>query len=263
VAVLAVLTVAFAIWAWGGSDSGDDDGDARDRMSATTEASPTAPTTTLRPGTEDEPLRILVAGDSLMGWIAPALEDELADAPVEVIDDWKGSTGLARPDYFDWPARLAEDVATHDPDVVIVGFGGNDTQPLTTPGGVITRDDPAWQVEYQRRVAEVLDAVEGPGRTLWWVGLPLTERDNIEALRPAIAGAVRAELADRPWTRFVDSLQVLAPDGTYQVTLPGPDGEPVRVRADDGVHPSPGGGRMLVASFVDDLRDERGLSPAG
>ena len=35
----------------------------------------------------------------------------LAEDPVEVIDDWKGSTGLVRPDFFDWPARIEHDMA--------------------------------------------------------------------------------------------------------------------------------------------------------
>lgn len=191
--------------------------------------------------------------------VAPALESALAGQPVEIIDDWKGSTGLARPDYFDWPARLAEDVEAHDPDVVVLGFGGNDSQNLTTDEGVIVRGEPAWQEEYRRRVAEVLDIVEAPGRTVWWVGMPLTQADALEASRPAITGAVRDELADRPWATYVDTVEVLTPDGTYVVSLPGPDGEEVRVRAADGVHPSVGGGELIVASLLDALRAQRGL----
>lgn len=259
VAFLSFATVALLVSMIGdGDDGGDGGGDAAEDASVA-ERRPTETTTTLRVPTPEEPLRILVVGDSLVGWIAPALEAELAGEPYELVDDWKGSSGLVRTDFFDWPARVAEDVAAHDPEVVVAGFGGNDAQNLLVDGELLERGTPAWQAEYQRRVASVLDAIEGPGRTVYWIELPLTELPGLEAVRPAITDAVRAEAEERPWVHVVDTLEVLTPDGTYTVFVPGPDGEPLRVRADDGVHPSVGGGQLIVASFIDDLRAERGL----
>lgn len=235
---------------------------ARDDEEAAAPPTPTttpATTTTLRPATAEDPLRILVAGDSLVGWVPEGLNGALDGEPVEVIDAWKGSSGLARPDYYDWPAEMARLVDEHDPDVIVVGFGGNDTQSLVVGDRVIERGEPEWEEEYARRVDQVLDAAEGTGRTLWWIGLPLSDRDNVEELRPAIIGAVTAELESRPWAHFVDASKILSPDGVYRVTLTGPDGEEVRVRADDGIHLSPTGGRMVVDSFLDEVRAERGL----
>lgn len=228
----------------------------------TVPATSTTTTIPLRPASQADPLRILVAGDSLVGWIPAALEAEFAGRPVEVIDEWKGSSGLARPDFFDWPAQMADMVEIHDPDVIVVGFGGNDTQSLVTDGEVIQRGDPKWEVEYARRVGQVLDAAHRPGRTLWWIGLPLSQRDNVEALRPAITAAITGELAARPWTRYVDASAALAPDGVYRVTVSGPDGEEVRIRADDGIHLSPEGGRMIVEEFLSDLESERAIPAA-
>jgi hypothetical protein len=257
VAAVAVVVVAAA----GLRSARDGDGDGGGRKAVAEPSGTTAPTTstTLRHATERRPLRILVVGDSLVGWIPKALDEALAGRPAEVIDAWKGSSGLARPDFYDWPAELARLVDEHDPDIVVVGFGGNDTQSLVSDDGVLQRGDPAWEVEYGRRVGQVLDAAEGPGRTLWWIGLPLSQRDNVEALRPVITRAIDEELSTRPWARFVDAAEVLSPDGSYQVMLPGPDGEPVRVRADDGIHLSPAGGRMVVDAFLGDLEAERGL----
>jgi hypothetical protein len=257
--VLTIVTVLVIGASLVDGDDGGSDAAAPDASPSTTAASTTT-TIAYRAPSAAEPLRILVAGDSLVGWIAPALEAELAGQPVQVIEDWKGSSGLVRPDFFDWPARIEADVAEHDPEVVIVGFGGNDAQNLLVDGELLERGSPGWQEEYQRRVAEVLDLVEGPGRTLYWIGMPLTEATGIEEVRPAIAGAVEAEVAERPWAHAVDTMDVLAPDGTYQVFLPGPDGEEVRVRADDGVHPSPEGGRFIVRSFLDEVLAERGLT---
>ena len=52
---------------------------------------------------------------------------------VDVELDYVVSSGLARPDFHDWPAHLRDTLRTSDPDIVIVTFGGNDAQGLTEP----------------------------------------------------------------------------------------------------------------------------------
>ena len=179
--------------------------------------------------------------------------------PVQVIDDWKGSTGLVRPDFFDWPARIEQDMAEHDPDVVVLGFGGNDTQNLTTDDGILQLGTPEWEAEYQRRIGEVLDLIEAPGRTVYWIGLPLTTSDAIETLRPVLSRALRAEAKDRPWVHLIDTRDALAPDGTFTSQLPGDDGELVTTMAPDQIHPSLEGGVRIVREFLPQLREERKL----
>lgn len=256
-ACLCIATVLVVSWALGGG--GDDGRSGSEEVAA--EATTTS-TLAVRVPTAAEPLRVLVAGDSLVGWIAPALEQELpAGDPVEVIDDWKGSTGLVRTDFFDWPARLTEDMAEHDPDVVILGFGGNDTQGFTLDDGTVLQlGTPEWAAEYQRRIGQILDIIEAPGRTVYWIGMPLTRSEPIEQLRPVLIDAVEAELASRPWARLVDTRDALAPDGTFTSQLPGDDGQLVTTMAPDDIHPSLDGGVRIVRTFLPDLRAERQLT---
>lgn len=252
---LCVVTVLVIAWAIGNGDGGSEPKETASKAKATTTS-----TTPVRIPTAEKPLKVLVAGDSLVGWIAPALEQELpADDPVQVIDDWKGSTGLVRTDYFDWPAKLTSDMAQHDPDVVILGFGGNDTQGFTIDGQVLALGTPEWAAEYQKRIGEVLDIIEKPGRTVYWIGMPLTRSDAIEELRPVLTEAVEAEFASRPWAHFVDTRDALAPDGTFTSQLPGDDGQLVTTMAPDDIHPSLDGGVVIVRVFLPDLRAERQL----
>jgi hypothetical protein len=252
---LCIATVIVARWAFSGGGT-----DAEPQRTAAKAATTT--TLAVRIPTAAEPLEVLVAGDSLVGWIAPALEQELPAAdPVEVIDDWKGSTGLVRTDYFDWPARLTTDMTQYDPDVVVLGFGGNDTQGITTDdGAVLALGTPEWATEYQRRIGEVLDIIEEPGRTVYWIGLPLTRSEAIEQLRPVLTGAIEAELASRPWARFVDTRDALAPDGAFTSQLPDDSGNLVTTMAPDDIHPSLDGGVRIVGEFLPDLRTERHLA---
>ncbi len=232
-------------------------------------AAPTVPdatTTTTAPPTyrtptPEAPLRILVAGDSLMGWIGPALTEALDGRPITIAEDFEIGTGLARPDKTNWPAQLAADMDRYDPEVVVVGFGGNDDVDMLVDGRLVPVQTDEWAAEYQRRVAQVLNVVEKPGRTLYWIGLPITTRAHIEASAPLMARAEKAEIAARPWAHYVDTHPTLTPDGTFTAYLPDGSGGQVKVRADDGVHPNLAGATRIVAPLVEDLRTERRLGP--
>lgn len=216
---------------------------------------------TYRTPTPEAPVRILVAGDSLMGWIGPALTKGFADRPVKVTEDFQIGTGLTRPDKTNWPAQIAYDLDQRDPEVVVIGFGGNDDQDMATDDGVVRLGTKAWGAEYQRRVAQVLNAIEKPGRTVYWVGLPITTRSGIERVAPLMAKAERNEIEARPWAHYVDTHESLSPDGTYTAYLPDVSGQPVKVREDDGVHPNLAGATRIVAPLLDALGDERKLGP--
>ncbi len=228
------------------------------RPAPTTTTTTTAPVP-IRTPTAEDPLRVLVVGDSLMGWMGPALSASLEGRPVAVAEDWEVGSGLARPDVVNWPARLADDLQAHDPEVVVIGFGGNDAQDMVGPDGRVGVGSPEWQAEYQRRVAQILTVLEAPGRSVYWVGLPLTTRGSIEEAAPAMAEAARTELSARPWAHYVDSRSILSPDGSYTAYLPDGSGGEVKVREDDGVHPNLAGARRVVAPIVEALRTERRL----
>lgn len=228
---------------------------------------PTVPDTTSTTATPPEyrtpspaeRVRVLVAGDSLMGWIGPALTQGMEGRPIAITEDWEVGSGLARPDVINWPERLKAAMDQHDPEVVVVGFGGNDAQDMATDDGRVSVGTPEWAAEYQRRVAQLLAAVEGPDRTVYWIGLPITTRGDIEKAAPAMARAVQTEVSARPWAHYVDTRDSLSPDGTYTAYLPDGSGGEVKVREDDGVHPNIAGARRIVAPLILTLVEERKL----
>ncbi len=223
-------------------------------VSTTTTAPPPA-----RVPTAADPVRILVAGDSLMGWIGPSLAKAFDGQPVEVDEDWKAATSLARPDYVNWPVRLKQGLKDYDPEVLVIGFGGNDSQGMTTADGVVAQHTDGWRAEYQRRVAQLLDIAEKKGRTVYWLGAPLTTSGNIEKTWPDMEQGIKAEIAARPWAHFVDTRSTLTPNGRYTAYLPDESGKQVKVRENDGVHPTPRGAEFEVAPLAADLRKERNL----
>lgn len=211
------------------------------------------PVVRLRVPTEADPLRLWVGGDSMaqvfgQSLVAMSVEHGAISATLE----YRISTGLTRPDYFDWPAHLREDVLAADPEVVVIMFGANDAQSMEVAGKAEPVRSAAWQAEYRRRVAATMDLLAGDGRLIVWVGQPVM-RDSDFAQREAILDGIYAEEAGRrPWIRFVDSRRLFAgPDGRYRAYLPDAEGDEVLMRQGDGIHLTRAGGDRLAGAVLD------------
>ena len=90
----------------------------------------------LRAPTADEPLRVYIGGDSIIRDAGDAFLDIASDTPLfDTTLHYENATGLTRPDFYDWPAAFADDMAERRPEVVFVLFGGNDSQGIIGPDG--------------------------------------------------------------------------------------------------------------------------------
>ncbi len=219
---------------------------------------PAATTTTLgplrRPSTTD-PLQLWVGGDSMsqgfgQSVVRMASETGLVDATL----DAHVSTGLTRPDFFDWSARFVEVVQNQRPEVMVPMFGANDAQTMLVDGRVVDVEDPAWQAEYRRRVSLVMDYLVQNGVRVWWVGQPIMSSADFTARMQILNGIYREEAASRPGITFVDSMPVFADaNGAYSAYLANDDGQQRLMRAQDGIHLTLDGADRLADVVLADI----------
>lgn len=212
---------------------------------------PVAPA--VRRPTARYPLRVYVGGDSLSQVFGRSLT-RIAEATgvVDVTAEFRYSSGLTRPDYFDWPARLRAVVtARPGPEVVVVMFGGNDIQPILTPGGPAGIGTAAWKREYRARVAATMRALTKAGVDVYWIGQPVM-RSATFSTRMDVANEIYAsEAARHPGVTFVDARPVFADAaGGYATFLPDASGRLVRMRTADGVHFTTAGGDRLATEVL-------------
>ena len=223
----------------------------------TVPGAPPSTTTTTAPKKQKfspaKQLRLWVGGDSLA--ITPGesvINAALATQAVGLTDALSGhvATGLARPEVFNWPAFLADVIATKQPDAMVLTIGSNDDQDLTGEGGVGPFGSEAWQAEYRRRVGGLMDEVTGTGKVqLFWVGIPLMR--NVPRFNDhyrLINDIARTEAEKRPGkVVYVDTVPVLAGvDGGYADFQFNPDGTVVQIRAGDGIHFTRAGGDRIA-----------------
>jgi hypothetical protein len=216
-----------------------------------------APTTTAPPPTKpvispDRKLRLYIGGDSMSRELGESLLDKANTDLVDPDLDFRISSGLARPDDYNWPAHL-QDVVGKDaaPDAAVVLFGANDGQNMERHGDVLDFGSPSWLDEYHLRVGAAMDVLYAPFRTVYWVGMPIC-RDGGYTDRMRVENQVfQEEASKRPWVRYIDTYPLFADgDGNYADYLPSANGTLVLMRQGDGVHWSRAGGDRVADAVL-------------
>lgn len=203
-------------------------------------------------------LAIYVAGDSLAETPGQSVINQgLATGVIGLLGpvDSHVSTGLARPEVFNWPAYLAGLASV--PDALVLALGSNDDQSLTGEGGTGPFGTPEWEAEYRRRVGGLMDLITAKGTTIFWVGIPpMRNAERFETKYRLINDIARTEAERRPGNVvYVDTVPALSsPGGGYADYLGNLDGAIVQVRAGDGIHFTRAGGDRIAAAVLAAMR---------
>ena len=157
---------------------------------------------------------------------------------VKAKNDYKVSSGLSRPDFFDWPARLRWVARVVRPDVAVAFFGANDAQSVEYQGTVYKNGTRPWLALYRQRVGAAMDALLRGGRTrVYWVGLPIMKDPAFGRTMRVLNGVYESEAAKRPGVVYVDAWRMfMDPRGRYSAYLRTKDGQLQLMRQSDGVH---------------------------
>lgn len=203
-------------------------------------AAPTRPV--VRTPTPADPLKLWVGGDSITGAFGPQLQKVVVGTELfTAVSDSKPSSGLTRPDYFDWPKHLYEDVVKkQDPDVMVIMFGANDSQAMPIRGNQgYARFSPEWMAEYRTRVGDTMDLLQSRDndRLVVWMGAPIMGPfAGVEGM-DKLNHIYWSEAQSRPWIVYFDTASYLSnPDGSYAASLPNAAGETQLLRASDNIH---------------------------
>jgi len=210
--------------------------------------------------TRAKPLRLYVAGDSMAQVFGSSVVN-VAEATglAKGKLDYHVSSGLSRPDYYDWPQRLIDQIVDYKPDAAVMLFGANDGQNVLYQGRVLKVGSKEWQEVYAKRVGEAMRILTRGGRRVYWVGNPIM-RDFGYRKRIAMMNHIyEAEAKKHPGVFFVSTWTALANDkGAYAEYLRDDSGDLVLMRAPDGIHLTRAGGDRMAKVVLDTVyRDWR------
>lgn len=202
------------------------------------------------------PLRLYLTGDSLLyDPEKEILERVQGVGAIEAVGpgvDTHAATGLAQPLVFNWFEYLPKQAASLRPNLVVLGFGGNDGQPLFGDGGGQPFGTPEWIAEYARRVGGVMDDFAAAGAKVMWVGLPIVRDPELSARFALMNRIYAAQAARRPgqvyfldvYARFADAR------GRYADYLKDSSGQLALMRKPDGIHYELAGAKVVTDEVI-------------
>ena len=233
------------------------DAEAFDDLTAA-EAPAAAPPTELPEPTAADPLSIFIVGDSQAEVLGQSIIDKAtATGVMDATLDFQFSSGLTRPDFYNWPAEIQNVVETNDPDAMVVVFGANDGQGMELDSGVFQPGYPEWNAEYARRVDAVMTYLEQQGVRVYWIGQPIARDAEYSSRLQLMNGIFEDVAADHPNTTVVSLYDLFADEsGNYSDYLPGAGGELVGMRNSDGIHLTRAGGDRAADAIFAALEED-------
>jgi hypothetical protein len=215
------------------------------------------------------PLHLYIAGDSMMGLPGMALTNlSIKTKLIKPLLDYHISTGLVRPDFFNWPAQLQQQVKSFDPGAVAVMFGANDNQPLQSASGDIYQfGSDGWKKEYRKRVEDAIALMfQGGVRRIYWIGQPVMPSASFNS-QMRVMNDIYASVAQNTFgVEYIDAYKLFTnSSGQYSQYLPDAKGQMQQVREQDGEHLTYAGGLRVAQAVIDAIKKEwfpkKGESP--
>lgn len=214
---------------------------------------PTLPSTpqpfALRPPSAAQPVHMLVVGDALADGIAKGLTRAgSANANLVVRTRTAATSGLARPEVFDWPAQLAS-LVTPDDELVVIAVGLNDAQGLSRASSAAeTLGTDEWLSEYQARVERLIEAA-GP-RPVVVVGLPVVESASRDRVLAPVRAALAAQAAQHVNVRYLNLYPITSDGGKFIRYFDLGDGRELLARSNDGEHFTDIGNDLVAGATI-------------
>ncbi len=210
---------------------------------------------------DDDDPKILFAGDSMMQGVAPIVISHLRREYPDglFLDLSKQSTGLTVNRYFDWPAKIKEESTKQGINTVIIFLGPNDPWDIYEGKKRYAFPSEEWEKKYRSRVDEVLEFAKEQGIRVIWVGLPVMREDRIRT-GAKVENKIFQEETRKYDFEYISTEDLLGSlDEPYKKYITDPKKGKLVVRADDGVHFTPLGLRMISARVEELIRKQEKL----
>lgn len=188
-------------------------------------------------GNVQEPTRILLTGDSLMAGLGPQLKRALDGyANLTLVPIGKGSTGLARPDFYNWPQVLEKNMIEHKPHIVVMWIGTNDSQPIYNVPEASEPLSLPWQKAYHNKLIEIFRIVRKHKATLIMMSPPVMDKQTFDNKLKTIT-RLMAWTCKKNGAYFLNTRPILADArGKYLHRVAMSDGKVANIRTSDHIH---------------------------
>ncbi len=183
-----------------------------------------------------ETKRILIVGDQMAGGMGAGVTRMAENEDnIEVINRFNETSGLARPEIYDWAAAIPKMAEGKEFTTAFVLIGLNDRRDMRDGDKLLKFGSPEWAVVYKRRVDAVIDALSAQHMQVFWMGEPPMGEAELDADMQTLTTLQKERVLAKAAT-FIDlRAPFLGPDGKYSERGPDDTGADRRLRESDGV----------------------------
>ncbi|MFP3921271.1 MAG: DUF459 domain-containing protein [Dichotomicrobium sp.] len=225
----------------------------------------------INPFPQSDRYKLYVIGDFLAAGLADALPDALDETTsVDIERETRNNSGLARPDYYNWSARVEDILEGQSVHIAVIMLGSNDRRRIRTANGFEEFGTDAWTEAYRLRVDALVEKLTEANVAVYWMGLPIVAEEEARADYEQINSIIR-ERAYLGGVKYIDTWNGFSDQfGNYSAFGPSVAGVTKRLRDNNGIGFTAEGNRKLAefaASVIKrDLaaaRRERSIPLAG
>ncbi|EOC7444732.1 DUF459 domain-containing protein [Campylobacter upsaliensis] len=196
----------------------------------------------------------LLIGDSLMQGVAVALNKDLKNLGLKVVDLSKQNTGLSYKSYFDWAKETTKTLQNNKKiKYLVVLLGANDPWDIKK-GGIYHRfNSKSWLEIYTQRVDEILKiATEHNIKVLWYEIPPVKKEDLNKKL--SILNQIYSQEILKNKGIFINTKLFFSKNDAYSAYIKDENNKSIKVRSDDGVHFTPSGAKEMSKLLLEYIK---------
>jgi hypothetical protein len=202
------------------------------------------------------PLSVLMIGDSLLsGAIAVMFErahyhnrsitSELIAHP---------SSGLSRPDYYNWQEKVERVFSVKTFDAVIILLGTNDAQTIVVNDEHFPFESQGWISVYKNRITSLLHFLKEKTYRVYWIGLPPMRSSTFHRKMMLINEIIAEVCSLYDHVTFIPTLGLLGNEKSLYTDFIPINNTLSQLRLTDGIHLTYTGGKLVADTLLDGIR---------
>jgi hypothetical protein len=205
------------------------------------------------------PLKVLFLGDSMIeGAITIAFSRKVfSNKAISYKFKSHHSSGLSKPDYYNWPKEAESLLTTEKYDCIVVLIGTNDAQTIFTDDGKpLMFNSKEWLAEYSSRLTSFLSYLNGNSIRVYWIGMPRMKPSVFDTSMSVINRISDSVCSQFKRVNFISTTIPLGDrKGNYTDYIE--QGKQLRFfRASDGIHFLLPAGEILTTMILDKIKQD-------
>lgn len=197
--------------------------------------------------------QVFFAGDSLMQGVAPHVQKTLnQEFGIKTVNLSKQSTGLAYPNFFNWPKTIKETISSNPHIKILVVFlGPNDPWDMQNPkgGSYLKFGSHEWEEVYRSRIKDIIQTAQQHNIEVMWLTPPNMRKPKLNEQMIYLNHLIEDEVKQNH-AYVIDTRPILGGHQDHFSETAKIEEKNIKMRSADGIHFSVEGQKAIAKEIM-------------